>query len=58
MRSHVTAIAEWCEAYADAFQYRKRYEITCDFAVSYITDKPEKFQYRKRYEITCDPYRK
>ena len=37
------------------FQYRKRYEITCDAK----NDEPdcgavEAFQYRKRYEITCD----
>ena len=39
----------------ELFQYRKRYEVTCD------ASKREKkeckrlwFQYRKRYEVTCD----
>ena len=37
------------------FQYRKRYEVTCDVRidgsnpVNYFA-----FQYRKRYEVTCD----
>ena len=37
------------------FQYRKRYEVTCDFNdggiiwIDYV-----EFQYRKRYEVTCD----
>ena len=37
------------------FQYRKRYEITCDgdpVHLDRICDHA--FQYRKRYEITCD----
>ena len=38
-----------------SFQYRKRYEITCDdeFAGT-VRVEPAEFQYRKRYEITCD----
>ena len=40
---------------SDRFQYRKRYEVTCDF----LEDEPQtmkdvEFQYRKRYEVTCD----
>ena len=40
------------------FQYRKRYEVTCDA----MSDDPEdeedrEFQYRKRYEVTCDPWK-
>ena len=37
------------------FQYRKRYEVTCDNSYhdeGIISD--EAFQYRKRYEVTCD----
>ena len=41
------------------FQYRKRYEVTCDY-ICEVPDnpKPLTFQYRKRYEVTCDsaPY--
>ena len=40
-----------------AFQYRKRYEITCDIAVIERYYRLFKFQYRKRYEITCDATR-
>ena len=37
------------------FQYRKRYEITCDKKIiSILTVAVVAFQYRKRYEITCD----
>ena len=36
------------------FQYRKRYEITCDCVLLFQHDVGELFQYRKRYEITCD----
>ena len=37
------------------FQYRKRYEITCDLIVdSIISINHLMFQYRKRYEITWD----
>ena len=39
------------------FQYRKRYEVTCDseevFTNGFVDDQ---FQYRKRYEVTCDPF--
>ena len=38
-----------------AFQYRKRYEVTCDDILRNITNSPSTaFQYRKRYEVTCD----
>ena len=36
------------------FQYRKRYEITCDYVRSNRVHSVLSFQYRKRYEITCD----
>ena len=37
------------------FQYRKRYEITCDdHDQNAVNREREWFQYRKRYEITCD----
>ena len=36
------------------FQYRKRYEITCDKKALHGEIVHYKFQYRKRYEITCD----
>ena len=40
------------------FQYRKRYEITCDSEGSAAgSDAEWGFQYRKRYEITCDDVR-
>ena len=55
MRSHVTAFIriEWNDH--NKFQYRKRYEVTCDY-VMFDTgiDVYQKFQYRKRYEVTCD----
>ena len=41
---------------ATKFQYRKRYEVTCDQVDDigkWIAAMP--FQYRKRYEVTCDP---
>ena len=38
-----------------AFQYRKRYEVTCDETTSTSKEENEMlFQYRKRYEVTCD----
>ena len=38
-----------------AFQYRKRYEVTCDVMITIITGLwANSFQYRKRYEVTCD----
>ena len=40
---------------ARRFQYRKRYEVTCDSLVQCAGSwKDFKFQYRKRYEVTCD----
>ena len=36
------------------FQYRKRYEVTCDLQVKDSVGGPYGFQYRKRYEVTCD----
>ena len=38
------------------FQYRKRYEVTCDdnHPVYDALIELRKFQYRKRYEVTCD----
>ena len=36
------------------FQYRKRYEVTCDKAGMIINYNRTSFQYRKRYEVTCD----
>ena len=41
-------------SYSNAFQYRKRYEVTCDLQELLDTTKPSEFQYRKRYEVTCD----
>ena len=54
MRSHVTTLRILQRISILLFQYRKRYEITCDGKegkeVAFFT----LFQYRKRYEITCD----
>ena len=36
------------------FQYRKRYEVTCDVFKNVETAEAVQFQYRKRYEVTCD----
>ena len=36
------------------FQYRKRYEVTCDRTVRLFCQFINSFQYRKRYEVTCD----
>ena len=36
------------------FQYRKRYEVTCDAASVWKSRSMALFQYRKRYEVTCD----
>ena len=36
------------------FQYRKRYEVTCDMDVDTGDVMFVEFQYRKRYEVTCD----
>ena len=39
------------------FQYRKRYEVTCDMSKYNEGLSKYKFQYRKRYEVTCDRLR-
>ena len=37
------------------FQYRKRYEVTCDSSCRRRSRSSRcRFQYRKRYEVTCD----
>ena len=36
------------------FQYRKRYEVTCDLFINGEEYNEGEFQYRKRYEVTCD----
>ena len=36
------------------FQYRKRYEVTCDTTTISNNNEVIEFQYRKRYEVTCD----
>ena len=36
------------------FQYRKRYEVTCDMHERNTPSTDIRFQYRKRYEVTCD----
>ena len=54
MRSHVTPFGQPLQSCRRPFQYRKRYEITCDLAVMIQQSIERKFQYRKRYEITCD----
>ena len=38
MRSHVTANANWDKAFLSRFQYRKRYEVTCDS----VSGRPQK----------------
>ena len=55
MRSHVTRDVIRPKVNDLKFQYRKRYEITCDY-LEYVlyTSFIKSFQYRKRYEITCD----
>ena len=40
--------------FAAMFQYRKRYEVTCDFVKVDGKIVCMRFQYRKRYEVTCD----
>ena len=54
MRSHVTEFNHDVELRLIGFQYRKRYEVTCDMKNSLELDPPLRFQYRKRYEVTCD----
>ena len=41
-------------ARSSSFQYRKRYEVTCDMSELAIRVAETTFQYRKRYEVTCD----
>ena len=46
-----------CDCYTGLlkFQYRKRYEATCDTKADVKQfAKDCMFQYRKRYEVTCD----
>ena len=38
----------------ELFQYRKRYEVTCDLLPIHSLVALISFQYRKRYEVTCD----
>ena len=54
MRSHVTIRGLLKSLWISSFQYRKRYEITCDKKDQGEKKKQAVFQYRKRYEITCD----
>ena len=56
MRSHVTGREYHIKQSPAWFQYRKRYEITCDTTSLHWQLSWRKFQYRKRYEITCDVY--
>ena len=55
MRSHATKLHVSMYHKVNGFQYRKRYEVTCDKdeLVRY-SEEADKFQYRKRYEVTCD----
>ena len=54
MRSHVTKMPFSLQENAIEFQYRKRYEVTCDGRTNHMGISDSKFQYRKRYEVTCD----
>ena len=54
MRSHVTSMAGVVALSIFLFQYRKRYEVTCDQNLFTQGNKEFTFQYRKRYEVTCD----
>ena len=54
MRSHVTVRLYDTWEWKERFQYRKRYEITCDIKGLEKKSTGFSFQYRKRYEITCD----
>ena len=54
MRSHVTAEPLQPTKADIAFQYRKRYEVTCDIKIADEERAAALFQYRKRYEVTCD----
>ena len=51
----MTSASMQTEGYFLEFQYRKRYEVTCDCRSSPRScDARSSFQYRKRYEVTCD----
>ena len=54
MRSHATAQAALERRIPRRFQYRKRYEVTCDVRGVQVDSIDVLFQYRKRYEVTCD----
>ena len=55
MRSHATWLSMMMLLGLLEFQYRKRYEVTCDVNVEVPPAAlPDLFQYRKRYEVTCD----
>ena len=55
MRSHVTWPERDYTLQLKVFQYRKRYEVTCDTLAYHIAHvESYGFQYRKRYEVTCD----
>ena len=54
MRSHATGCRAKIESDTTLFQYRKRYEVTCDEVDNTAVDPKGEFQYRKRYEVTCD----
>ena len=54
MRSHATKRVVHDSAMAMEFQYRKRYEVTCDITANGVLVIDDGFQYRKRYEVTCD----
>ena len=54
MRSHVTEKIRVERELSKAFQYRKRYEVTCDLKSNTVSLIELAFQYRKRYEVTCD----
>ena len=54
MRSHVTSMEVTTREKLVPFQYRKRYEVTCDFVKVDGKIVCMRFQYRKRYEVTCD----
>ena len=50
----MTAAKEGISYSCFSFQYRKRYEVTCDLDAIYEKLIEDLFQYRKRYEVTCD----
>ena len=50
----MTKVLKVAASRPDTFQYRKRYEVTCDFVLKSLRRKVSAFQYRKRYEVTCD----